>query len=149
MADYDVFDDAELELNAMDTEVARLRIVAQGARRTTLHPVGLGPRVAVVLATQVAAARLVRARQRRRRQPGPVARGRAPISPARTNGGFRRTGDMRRPNWTGSWGRTVGAVELAHLVAEAVVVAAEVAVALAVMAAQLGVVVVQHAAHQS
>ncbi|KAJ9515864.1 hypothetical protein QJQ45_008752 [Haematococcus lacustris] len=65
------------------------------------------------------------------------------------DGGFRRIGDMRRPNWTGSWGRTVGAVELAHLVAEAVVVAAEVAVALAVMAAQLGVVAVQHAAHQS
>ncbi|KAJ9520881.1 hypothetical protein QJQ45_014069 [Haematococcus lacustris] len=65
------------------------------------------------------------------------------------DGGFRRIGDMRRPNWTGSWGRTVGAVELAHLVAEAVVVAAEVAVALAVMAAQLGVVAVQHAAHQT
>ncbi|KAJ9515886.1 hypothetical protein QJQ45_016944 [Haematococcus lacustris] len=68
---------------------------------------------------------------------------------AMKSGGFRRTGDMRRPNWTGSWGRTVGAVELAHLVAEAVVVAAEVAVALAVMAAQLGVVAVQHAAHQT
>ncbi|KAJ9509458.1 hypothetical protein QJQ45_001915 [Haematococcus lacustris] len=64
--------------------VARLRVVAQGAQRTTLHPVGLGPRVAVVLAVQVAAARLVRARQRRRRQPGQVARGRAPVSPVRT-----------------------------------------------------------------
>ncbi|MGQ3286109.1 hypothetical protein [Bosea sp. (in: a-proteobacteria)] len=56
---------------------------------------------------------------------------------------------MRRPNWTGSSRRTVGAVGLAHLVAEAVVVAAEVAVVLAVVAAQLGVVVAQRAAHQS